>query len=181
MKKESTKYIALLRGINVGGRHSLPMKELTRILEEHGCTEVKTYIQSGNVVFQHAKGSTATFEQSIGKAIEKEYGFNPHIMVLSSKDFQKIAKANPYPEAVTEPKSLHVYFLFETPKNPELDALNQLKIENESFTLKSKAFYLHAPNGIGRSKLAAKVDRFLGVETTARNWNTVAKLLEMAG
>jgi len=99
--------------------------------------------------------------------------------VLTAEELRNAAAANPFPSATNEPKSLHLYFLAETPQNPDVQALNQLKSDNESFKLIGKVFYLHAPDGIGRSKLAARAEKLLGVQATARNWNTVAKLLEL--
>ena len=89
--------------------------------------------------------------------------------------------ANPYPEGEDEPKSLHLYFLTEPAGSPNLNLLHGQQLENERFTLQDQVFYLHAPDGIGRSKLATNVDRALGVATTARNWRTVSKLREMLG
>jgi len=128
-----TAYVALFRGINVGGKHILPMQDLRDILGALGCENVRTYIQSGNAVFESSSEPT--------------------------------------------PKFLHVWFLADDPVDPDLGMLTELRTGNEEFTLGDGAFYLHAPDGIGRSKLAAKVDKCLGVQTTARNWNTVSKLL----
>jgi len=97
-----------------------------------------------------------------------------------SRCFAAIASANPYPEAEATPKFLHVWFLTESATNPDIDAMNSIKAESERFTLTDDALYLHAPDGIGRSRLAAKIDRHLGVSTTVRNWRTVSKLLDLA-
>lgn len=173
-------YVALLRGINVGGKGTLPMKELVSILESLGGTGVKTYIQSGNAVFQHNSADTAKLASKLTAAIDKARGFAPQVIVLEAKRFAKIAKANPYPEAVAEPKSLHVWFLTAKASKANVEALTNLKGENEQLQLTTAAFYLHAPDGIGRSKLAASVERHLGVAATARNWRTVSTLLQMA-
>jgi uncharacterized protein (DUF1697 family) len=172
-------YIALFRGINVGGKNSLTMKALVRMLEENGYTRVQTYIQSGNVIFQSTSAKAEVFSRIIGRAIASKYGFQPGIVVLSAQELNKAAAANPFPKAEAESKSLHLYFLSQAPKDPDLEALNRLKSDNESFKLIGDVFYLHAPDGIGRSKLAPRVEKLLDVETTARNWNTVTKLLEM--
>jgi uncharacterized protein (DUF1697 family) len=100
--------------------------------------------------------------------------------MLSAKKLKKAADANPFPKAEAESKSVHLYFLAKTPKDPDLEALNRLKSGKESFKLMGDVFYLHAPDGIGRSKLAARAEKLIGVEATARNWNSVTKLLEMA-
>jgi len=174
-----TVYVALLRGINVGGKHSLPMQELRNILGALGCEDVRTYIQSGNAVFRSVD-DRESLAAKIKSAIEQAFGFAPHVHVLTIEEFQSILAANPFPEAVATPKLLHVSFLAETPENPDLEALESVRSGTERFELHANAFYLHAPDGIGRSKLAAKVERCLGVATTARNWRTVNKIAELA-
>lgn len=173
-----TSYVALLRGINVGGKHILPMQDLRDIFASLGCANVQTYIQSGNAVISAAADAKSLAAQ-IEETIAEKFGFAPNVLLLPSEEFQAIAAANPYPEAVDTPKHLHVSFLEEMPANPDIDALNMLKSPSEAFTLTDKAFYLFAPDGIGRSKLAASVERHLGVSATGRNWRTVTKLLSL--
>ena len=157
-----TVYVALLRGINVGGKNSLPMQDLRNILTTLNCENVKTHIQSGNAVFSSGV-DPKSLSSRITVAIEQLFGFAPRVQVLSIDVFRSILAANPFPEAVSEPKSLHIWFLTEVPADPDLDALDSLKSTTESFVLSSSAFFLHAPDGVGRSKLAAKVDKHLGV------------------
>jgi len=173
-----SKYVALFRGINVGGKNILPMGDLRGILESVGCDDVKTYIQSGNAVFS-APSTVASLPEAISAAIESDFGFAPQVLLLTADRFREIAASNPFPEGESVPKSLHVAFLTETPSEPDLNALQNLRSGSERFELLDGAFFLLAPDGIGRSKLAAKVDRFLGVATTGRNWRTVDKLLEL--
>lgn len=174
-----TIYVALFRGINVGGKHILPMQDLRDLLAELGYKNVQTYIQSGNAVFSSAENATE-LSSEIRDAIEAQFGFAPQVLLLTVERFAAIASENPYPEAEATPKFLHVWFLTEKAGNPDIDAMNSIKAENERFTLTDDALYLHAPDGIGRSRLAAKIDRHLGVSTTARNWRTVRKLLDLA-
>ena len=101
-------------------------------------------------------------------------------MLLEFDELEKVVKSNPFPEAESEPNTLHVNFLASVPPNPDLKTLESLKIECERFILKGKVFYLHAPDGIGRSKLAENVERLLGVPLTSRNWRTVCKIIAMA-
>ncbi|MGD9634932.1 MAG: DUF1697 domain-containing protein [Pirellulales bacterium] len=173
-------YVALLRGINVGGKGTLPMKELTAILESLGCSNVRTYIQSGNAVFQHKPADAAKLASKLSAAIDKARGFAPQVVVLEAKQLDKIAKANPFPEAEAEPKSLHVWFPSAKAAEADTKAIAALQSKSERFKITANAFYLHAPDGIGRSKLAASVERHLGVAATARNWRTVCALLEIA-
>lgn len=172
--------IALLRGINVGGRNSLPMKELTALLESLGSSDVRTYIQSGNVVFSHVHTDDAILSQEISSAIEKEYGFLPEVLLFSASELQRAVTKNPFAEATSEPKTLHLWFLADAADEPDLDGIQKLKADSESFVLAGRVFYLHAPDGIGRSKLAARVEKLLGVPATARNWRTVTKILDLS-
>lgn len=172
-------YIALLRGINVGGRNSLPMKELVFLLEGLGCRNVKTYIQSGNVVFQAGIGASR-LAPKIGQEIERHHGFEPYVLLLTIGDLEAAIAANPFPEAESDPKDLHFGFLEALPANPDLDKLETMKAKTERFKLIKKVFYLHAPDGVGRSRLASNSERLLGVSMTDRNWRTVCKIQEIA-
>ena len=172
-------YIALLRGINVGGRNSLPMKALTALLEDLGCMNIKTYIQSGNVVFHSPKESAAQSPKAISTEIKKRHNFEPRVLILEVKDLQRAIAMNPFPDAESDPKSLHVSFLDTPPPDPDLNKLESLKTASEQFQLIGRVFYLHAPDGVGRSKLAANAEKFIGVSMTGRNWRTVAKIAEM--
>jgi uncharacterized protein (DUF1697 family) len=174
------KYIALFRGINIGGHHLLPMKELKTILEKHGAQNVRTYIQSGNAVFQHKAAGAAAFADKIGDAIQRSRGFRPYILLTDASALEKAIAENPFPEAEKDPKSLHVFFLASAPRKPDLDLLASIKTHTERFILKGAAFYLHAPEGVGRSKLPACVEKALGVAATARNWRTVCEIRNMA-
>jgi uncharacterized protein (DUF1697 family) len=175
-----TTLIALLRGINVGGNNKLPMKDLSKLLTDMGLHDVQTYIQSGNVVFRSDLKNKAALAASITAAIEAQHGFAPQILLLDATELKKAMAGNPYPEAESEPKSLHLFFLDETPLQPDLKAIDAIKADNEHYKLTGKVFYLHAPDGVGNSKLAARAEKFLGVTASARNWNTVCKLVEMA-
>jgi len=172
-------YIGLLRGINVGGNHKLPMRDLVKLLEGLGLVKVKTYIQSGNVVFQSERTDRQALSTEISRAIQESHGFAPAILLLDAQEFQAAVAANPFPEGEAEPKSLHLFFLDAAPQAPNLDALTKLQAANERFALIDKVFYLHAPDGIGRSKLAENAGKGWQVTITARNWRTVTQLLEM--
>lgn len=156
------------------------MQELILLFEVQGCTDVRTYIQSGNVVYRHARGNVRSLAEDIGSAILASHGFQPRTLILTRDDLEQAVAANPFPQAADNPKTLHLYFLADLPTSPELDAMTAIKADNEKFSLADKVLFLHAPDGIGRSKLAEKVERLLGVQATARNWRTVNKVLEMA-
>jgi uncharacterized protein (DUF1697 family) len=180
MQASPSIYIALFRGINVGSNRSLPMKELVDILEGLGVKNVKTYIQSGNAVFQFSGKDTSTFSKKLSTEIKKRRGFEPHVILLTIDELKKAMTENPFPEAEKDPASLHLGFLDSKPKNPDLKKLSSLKKETERFHLSDRVFYLNAPEGIGRSKLAASSEKLLGVPMTDRNWRTVCKVIEMA-
>ncbi len=180
MKLET--WIVLLRGVNVGGKNKLPMKELVALLETLGFSDVKTYIQSGNVVLRGAKGPAPKLTATIASAIEETFDFRPGVVALTKEELAKAAAANPFPEAegAQDGKSLHLFFLGEVPKKVDADGLDAVKIPSERWRVVDSVFYLHAPEGFGNSKLAAKAERYLGVPATARNWQTVGELLKLA-
>ena len=171
--------VALFRGINVGGHNKLPMQSLRGILESLGCEQVCTYIQSGNAVFA-TRQTTGDLANALEAALDANFGFRPDVFILDFDTFKAIAAANPYSAAEESPSQVHVAFLADAPADPDLAKLEELKSPTESFALIGNAFFLHAPDGIGRSKLSAGVERALGVPVTGRNWRTVSKLLELA-
>jgi len=173
-------YIALFRGINVGGKNSLPMRELVAVLEESGSENVQTYIQSGNVVFANPDTDASRLSRKISQEIKKRRGFEPHVLLLELEDIERAISKNPFPEAAGDPQALHAGFLASKPAKPDLKTLESLKSNSERFRLIDRVFYLHAPEGIGRSKLAANAEKLLGVPMTDRNWRTVCKIREMA-
>jgi uncharacterized protein (DUF1697 family) len=173
-------YVALFRGINVGGRHLLPLKDLKLAFEKSGCVDVQTYIQSGNVIFRSAMSDVSRLAKQLTAAVSHSHGFEPRVLVLTRTELEGAAAGNPFREAEENPKSLHLFFLAERPKRPDLKSLEALQAKTERFALKGKIFYLHTPDGFGTSRLAERAERLLGVEATARNWRTVKTLLEMA-
>lgn len=172
-------HIALFRGINVGGAGTLPMKELVAILESLGCENVRTYIQSGNAVFESKQRSGAKLAGEISAAVMQRRKFAPAVMLLTEKELAQALHANPFPDA-EDPTRLGVGFLESVPKKPDLAALENLRAKNERFALVGKCFYFHAPDGFGKSKLAARAEKFIGVPMTMRNWRTVGKIKEMS-
>jgi uncharacterized protein (DUF1697 family) len=173
-------WIALLRGVNVLGSRKLPMKDLIATLERAGFASVRTYIQSGNVVFQSAEGPARPLSTQIAQLIQKKFGFQPQVMVLSERELAAAVSGNPFPAAAVDHKLLHLFFLSERPSNPDLDSLARLKTGSEAFVLKGAVFYLHTPQGFSISKVRSKIERCLGVHATARNWRTANQLLEMS-
>lgn len=156
------------------------MKTLIALLEDLGCRKVKTYIQSGNAVFESEHKEVCRLSTKISGEIKKRCGFEPCVLLMEVEDFERAIRQNPFTEAEDDPKALHVGFLASKPANPNLKALESLRTDSERFLLIDDVFYLHAPEGVGRSKLAASVERLLGVPMTDRNWRTVRRIREMA-
>jgi len=175
-----TTWIALFRGINVGGHRRLPMKELKAELENLGLTDVRTYIQSGNVLFRSAESDAGALSETIASAVEKSHGFRSEVLVLDLAEFRAAAEGSPFPMTDAQAKTVHLSFLAEPPAAPDLAGLDAAKSATEEWALKGRVLYLHAPDGYAHSKLAAKAQRLLGVPVTARNWRTVTKILEMS-
>ncbi|MFM7519252.1 MAG: DUF1697 domain-containing protein [Planctomycetota bacterium] len=172
-------WIALLRGINVGGRNKIPMASLATTLETAGCRSVRTYIQSGNIVFTSSLKSKPKLNKTLGDATEVQFGFRPSILLLTDTDFRSAIANNPFTDATRQPNTLHFFFLESTPESPDIDGITQLAIPSERFQLIDTVFYLHAPDGFGRSRLAAGAERRLGVSTTVRNYSTIHNLSDM--
>jgi uncharacterized protein (DUF1697 family) len=173
-------FVVLLRGINVGGKNMLPMKELAGILKDAGAHNARTCLQSGNAVFQSSARDRAKLAKKLTAEIKKRRGFEPRILMLELDELERAIAQNPFPEAEADPASLHLGFLASVPTSPDLDKLESLRKRSERFRLIDSVFYLHAPEGIGRSKLAAHSEKSLGVAMTDRNWRSVCKILEMA-
>lgn len=171
--------IAFFRGINVGGGNKLSMTDLVEMFDDIGIRDARTYIQSGNVVFRCTKQQRPEVARRIGSAIHSNHGFQPHVLVITIQELEHAVAVNPYPDARKNPQSLHLWFLADVPANPDLDTLKQVKTATERFTLDKKIFYLHAPDGIGESRLAERVEKCLGVDATSRNWQTLTKTLEL--
>jgi len=171
--------IALFRGINVGGKNRVPMQELISIFECAGCSDVKSYIQSGNIVFNDAGTDKGTLTRTLGAAIDAQFGFSPTLLLLPATAMLEAMSANPFPGAEEHPQSLHLWFMENIPTNPDYDKIQALKTASEACELRGRVFYLHAPDGVGRSKLAQRVEHLLGVPATARNWRTVSNVLAL--
>jgi uncharacterized protein (DUF1697 family) len=173
-------WVALLRGVNVGGANILPMKDLRDLVLGLGHLEVRTYIQSGNCVFRSGAGDATAIGMGIGRAVERRFGFYPSVMVLSAEALDQAIAGNPYSQGRDDPGKVHLYFLSEPALGADLEALEALRRDDEAFTLTENVFYLHAPAGIGRSQLAQKAERLLGVPATARNLRTAQRIAGLA-
>jgi uncharacterized protein (DUF1697 family) len=174
--------ISLLRGVNVGGHNKLPMDALRALYTSLKLRNPQTYVQSGNVVFSTEERHLDLLAKRIESAIEKKFGFRPPVILRTSAELRKVIAANPFAKrSGIHPGKLHVVFLT---ANPQKDALSTIQQKNpgpEEVHLHARELYIYFPNGAGRSKLTpALIDKSTQTPGTARNWNTVTKLLEIA-
>lgn len=174
-----TRYALLLRGVNVGTRNSLPMAELRELLRRQGCTDVQTYVQSGNAVFATKLGSVSLTEAVEGE-LERYMGRPIATTLRTLEQLDAIVAANPFRKLATQPKYLCVTFLSRPPSERELAPLHAQPWEPELLKVAKTEIYTWHPSGQGRSPLAAALGklRVRGTVTT-RNWNTLLKLQEM--
>jgi len=165
--------VLLLRGINVGGHGKLPMSLLKQALIAAGAERPETYIQSGNAVFAGDVDLETILEE-----VEARAGFSPEAVIIEAEEFLRMVAANPFSEAVSDPKSLHLFFLSEPSLATAAD-LAAASADHEGAILQGPVLYLHTPDYLSGSELASKLDRVLGVRSTGRNWRTVEKLAMM--
>lgn len=182
-----TRWVALLRGINVGGHNTLPMAELRTTIAELGFEHVVTHIQSGNVVFDAvvspapSSAAGSVLGDRIAGAISARHGLVVPVVVRSAAQLVRIADAHPHAPSGVDPTLLHVLFLDRTPEPEAADSIERERYLPDSWTLDGAEIYVSYPNGSGRSKLTIQVfERALGVTATARNLNTVRRLAELA-
>ncbi|MEL6804868.1 MAG: DUF1697 domain-containing protein [Bacteroidota bacterium] len=174
-------YVALLRGINVGGHRKIKMADLRHLCEKIGFETVQSYIQSGNLVFQSNEDQAPVLAKVLQQAILDHHGFEVLTFVISREDFLAAIEANPFGEREDpDPKKLHLCFLHEavdTAKEAELQAVESGRDE---VRLHPKVLYLYCPDGFGRTKYTdSLIKRILQTKGTTRNWRTVGKLQEM--
>lgn len=170
--------VALLRGINVGGKNKVPMSELKSLFSSLGFEDVVTYIQSGNVVFRSAKRDVA---EAIERQIAETFGIGVTVLLRTPAELRKVTESNPFLKRGADLSKLHVLFLSGRPAATAVSQLDPDRSPPDEFRVRGREIYLQLPNGAGRSKLTIDYfERRLGVAATGRNWNTVLKLLELS-
>ncbi len=175
-------YVALLRGINVGGRNKLSMKRLAAIFVEAGCEDVETYIQSGNVVFRADARLAARIPGLITGEIEAQTGLHVPVVMRRVEELAGVIADNPFVEREADERALHVMFLSDEASRDDVASLDPDRSPPDEFVVAGREIYLHCPDGVGRTRLTtAYFDARLGTTSTSRNWRTVNKLLELAG
>lgn len=173
-----TTWIALLRGVNVGGNNKIIMKQLVEVMKKDSFENVKTYIQSGNIICDY-EAERHDVQAKIATLIEQQFGFMPKIMVRTIDEIQSSLVQNPFPQALENGKTLHILYMDEEPTNMDWERLAALRKPTESYQLIDNCFYLYTPDGFGTSKLAEKIESILKVKTTGRNLNTIRKLIDL--
>ena len=173
-------HVALLRGINVGGKNMLPMKDLVEMFTEAGCTGVRTYIQSGNVVFDALPALVQTIPAHITNRIEELFGLRIPVILRTASEMATASRNNPFMKTGVDEKLLYVFFLAHLPAPENVLKLDPGRSVPDSFSVHNREIYLHLPNGAGRTKLTnAWFDTKLATTSTARNWRTVLTLTQM--
>jgi uncharacterized protein (DUF1697 family) len=174
-----TRYAALLRGINVGGKNKLPMKELAAMFESAGARDVATFIHSGNVVFRASPSVAATLPALVGQEIVSRFGFEAPIVMRAGSELQRIVRANPF--VGVDEDELAIMFLAVKPSPERLQKLDPARSPPDQFVVRGRDIYLRLPNGFARTKLTnAWFDSKLSTVSTARNWRTLIKLRDLA-
>ena len=176
-----TTYVALLRGINVGGRNMVAMQDLRRLCERLGLEDVSTLLQSGNVVFRSAARDAGELEAWLEQETAKRLGVKPAFFVRTADEWEALVRKNPFPdEAVRDPGRLLVVLMRKAPRPAAVLALRAAIVGRELVGARGREAYFVYPDGMGRSKLTPNlIEKHLGGAGTARNWNTVLKVLTL--
>lgn len=173
------RYVALLRGINVGGKNRLPMADLRDIFTAAGCAAVRTYIQSGNAVFEAPQDLAEAVPELVAQTIFERFGYDTAVVMRSGEELREVAVSNPF-DTSGDPRFLHVAFLADTPSAEAVSSLDPYRSPPDEFAVRGRDVYLRYPNGVARSKLTNDyLTSRLKTVSTMRNWRTVHRLLEM--
>lgn len=175
-------YISLIRGINVGGHKKVKMEQLRKSVEALGFQRVRTYVQSGNIVFQSPRQPVATISKKIEGAILAEFGHTTPVITKTSEEIARVLESNPFlKQTAIDLTRLYVVFFSGRPKPLDVKKLESIPSGADQFRCQDDILFLHLPNGAGESKLAnAPFEKLLSVRGTARNWRTVNNLHQMA-
>jgi len=169
-----------MRGINVGGKNKLPMRDLASAFEQAGARDVRTYIQSGNVVFAATLAQAKSIPLEVQRIVEREFDIRSPVVTRSAVEFGAVLDNHPFEGKPVDDRSLAVAFLETKPSKAQAAALDPDRSPGDSFRLIGREIYLSLPNGAARTKLTnAYFDRTLATVSTVRNWRTVNKLADM--
>lgn len=173
-------YVALLRGINVGGKNKLPMKSLLELFVEAGCRDARAYIQSGNVIFQADPNVVAPLSGLITARIGECFGYRVPVLLRTTEQIAAVIRHNPFIAERAAEETLHVLFLAERPSEDRIDDLDPHRSPPDTFAVHGQEVYLRLPHGAARTKLTnAYFDTKLATTSTGRNWRTVNTILAL--
>ncbi len=173
-------HVALLRGINVGGKNKLPMKDLADIFVDTGCANVATYIQSGNVIFEGSAALAKKVAAGVRAEIKRRFSLTIPVVLRSGEELREVVSSNPFLSAGADPEHLHVAFLSDEPSADRVAAIDADRSPGDAFRVHSRDVFLHLPNGVAKTKLTnAFFDSKLATTSTVRNWRTILKLVEL--
>ena len=174
--------ISMLRGVNVGPHNRIKMDALRALYESLKLEDPRSYVQSGNVIFRTKEKNSLQLAQKIQAAIQKKFGCCPDVILRTTEEMRQAFAANPFPDQTkTDPGKVLVTFLAADPPGEAEASLAKFLGLPEKLHLKGRELYIYFPNGAGRSKLPwSQVDKFLKVTGTARNWNSVQAMLQIA-
>jgi uncharacterized protein (DUF1697 family) len=174
-------YVALLQGVNIGSKKRIKMDDLRSMIADLGGSGVRTYVNSGNAVFIHEETDASKLESRLEAALRDHVGMDVATIVRTAAEMQQVVEDNPFPEAVEDPKTLHVLFLRDAPEVKDIDAVDEIETGPDRLAIHRREVYFFLPNLMsGATVDIAKVGKMLRVDGTSRNWNTVTKLQEMA-
>lgn len=173
-------YVSLLRGINVSGKNRLPMADLRALYERHSHDDVRTYVQSGNVVSRTSTRTARAVEQAITAAIAAELGLDVAVLVRTPAELRRVFDTNPFVLMGGDPSTLHVTFLAKSPAVAVAAALDGAEFAPDEFRIARREVYVSCPGGYGRTKITNTwFERKLGVAATTRNWKTLTALVDL--
>ena len=172
--------VSLLRGVNVGGHNQIKMDALRELYKSLKLREVLTYVQSGNVVFRTEERDLNPLARRIEAGIERRFGFRPDVILRTSSELRDVIARNPFSRRTFDPRKLIVTFLAGDPGKEAQERVLKIKADPEEVRTAGRELYIYYPEGMGRSKVPLLLEQALKMPVTARNWNSVTKLLEIA-
>jgi len=173
-------YIALLRAINVGGNNRVPMADLRALVAKLGGSDVVTYVNSGNVVFRHASDDESKLANDLEAAINKKFKCQVPVVLRTDDELAAVPAENPFPKLMSEPKRLHVMFLADAPKKAALASLDPQRSPGDSYKVTGREIFMGVVSAAETKLTVDYFEKRLATKCTARNWNTVNKLIEMS-
>lgn len=175
-------HVALLRGVNVGGKHRLAMKDLVRVCEGLGCLDVRTHLQSGNVVYRASAALAGRMQTALREALAAQLGLDVPVITRDARGLRAVVEGSPFIARGLDPATVHVMFLADVPEAPLVAALDPNRSPGAAFVVDAADVHLHLPDGVARTRLTnAWFDARLRTTSTVRNWNTVTALAALVG